>query len=82
MNAAVENVYDVKDYKAMECFVLKFYNWYIIYPTVAHYVSYFLRALISEEDFKGIQDARSLLYDMHLVIRLLMEKTIDGKNRI
>lgn len=78
LNAAVKNAYPVKDYKALECVILKFYNWYIMFPTVAHYVSYFLRALVSEDEMKRVGSPRSLLYDMHLVIRLLMDKTLDG----
>lgn len=74
----MDNIYTVKDYIAMECFVLKFYNWYIMYPTVAHYVSYFLRALMNEEELEKADNPRFILCHMHLVIRVLMDKTIDG----
>lgn len=80
LNAAVDNAYPVKDYKALECLVLKFFNWYIMFPTVAHYVSYFLRGLIGQVDLGETESPRSLLFEMQLVIRLLMDKTLDGKS--
>lgn len=84
LNANVDNAYPARDYKALECIILKFYNWYVMFPTVAHYVSYFLRALIAEDDMTRVNSPRTLLYEMHLVIRLLMDKTLDGRfcNRV
>lgn len=78
LNDEIGNVHSINDCKTFECIILKFYNWYVMFPTVAHYVSYFLRAVISEDEFKRITNPRTVLYEMHLVIWLLMEKSIDG----
>lgn len=81
LNNAVGNAYPLNDYKVLECMILKFFDWYIMFPTVAHYVSYFLRAFVNEDDFKNVNNPRSLLFEMHIVLRVLMDKVLDGKDQ-
>ncbi|XP_017787069.1 PREDICTED: cyclin-J [Nicrophorus vespilloides] len=75
LNAAIKSPYPVHEYKALEILVLKYFHWYIMFPTTAHYTHYFLPAAISKEDF--CCSPRSTTFDMQIIIRTYLDKVID-----
>nr|CAI5846856.1 unnamed protein product [Callosobruchus analis] len=53
LNNLINNRYEVRQYKVMEIIILKFFDWYIMFPTAAHYTHYYLQAVLSPDDVKG-----------------------------
>ncbi|KAJ8961503.1 hypothetical protein NQ318_014752 [Aromia moschata] len=80
LNAAINNRYTVKDYKELELIILKFFHWYIMFPTAAHYTHYFMQAIVTSDDLKVKQSTlRSMLYTLHDTITVYLDQVIDSK---
>ncbi|XP_056630102.1 cyclin-J isoform X2 [Diorhabda carinulata] len=79
LNRAINNRYQIIDYKALEIVMLKFFSWYIMYPTTAHYVYYYIQTAITEEDVrdKGI-GMRSVFYNLHTFVGEYLDQIIEN----
>nr|CAH7721940.1 unnamed protein product [Callosobruchus chinensis] len=53
LNSVINNRYEVRQYKVMELIILKFFDWYIMFPTAAHYTHYYLQAVLTPDEVKN-----------------------------
>lgn len=81
MNGAANNRYSSADYKSLEIMILTFFDWYIMFPTAAHYTHYYIQGMISPEDYNNnIQEGiRTLFFNLHDCITEYLDKIIDSK---
>lgn len=79
LNSAINNKYTAQDYKELEIIILKFFHWYIMFPTAAHYVHYYIQGIISSDDLKSNTSLRSLFYDLHDNITTYLDYVVDSK---
>ncbi|CAH1996939.1 unnamed protein product [Acanthoscelides obtectus] len=79
LNAAIHNRYEVRQYKVMELIILKFFDWYIMFPTAAHYTHYYLQAVLTPSEVKEKQESRrTLFYNIHDCITEYLDQIIDN----
>ncbi|XP_019872747.2 cyclin-J [Aethina tumida] len=78
LNSAINNKYTAQDYKELEIIILKFFHWYIMFPTAAHYVHYYIQGIISSDDLKSNTSLRSLFYDLHDNITTYLDYVVDN----
>ncbi|CAH0553059.1 unnamed protein product [Brassicogethes aeneus] len=77
LNADINNRYTIKDYKELELVILKFFHWYIMFPTAAHYTHYYMQAIISHDDIKSTGELRTLFYNLHDSVTTYLDYIID-----
>lgn len=79
LNATVNNRYVNKEYKLVEIMILKFFDWYLILPTAAHYIHYFMQASICNDDLEKTKGSyRTLMFQMEEYVQSLLDVVIDG----
>lgn len=83
LNESLEKPYTLDEFKALELMMLKFFNWYVMFPTAAHYTHYFMQAIITQkeadniESFRGIS-LRNFIMTLNDKMRIYLDKIIDG----
>ncbi|CAH1114417.1 unnamed protein product [Psylliodes chrysocephalus] len=79
LNGAINNRYQIVDYKTLEIVVLRFFQWCIMFPTAAHYVYYYIQSAICEEDIKnkGI-NMRTIFYNLHHCVSEYLDQIIGN----
>lgn len=84
LNMNINNAYSINDYKALEIMILKFFNWYLMFPTTATYSHYFMQAVLTESEVKFLMDtlnetSSGVITELHNKIKIYLDKIIDGK---
>lgn len=78
LNAAVNDRYALNEYKVVELVILRFFRWYFVLPTAAHYTHYFLQASLSTEDqCISRLNYKTLIYELQEHIKTFLDKVID-----
>lgn len=81
LNAAMNNRYHPREYRDLELVILRFFHWYIMFPTAAHYTHYYLQVVISADDLRGRREGlRTLFYNLHDAITGYLDQVIDSKS--
>ncbi|KAJ8984897.1 hypothetical protein NQ317_002737 [Molorchus minor] len=79
LNAAINNRYTLKEYQDLELIVLKFFHWYIMFPTAAHYTHYYMQAIITNEEVKDREGGvRALVYNLHEAVTEYLDQIINN----
>ncbi|KAK9884424.1 hypothetical protein WA026_007271 [Henosepilachna vigintioctopunctata] len=63
-------------YISLEIMILKFFSWDIMIPTPAHYVHYYMQAMLSEEDSRQ-ENLRSLIFDLVQMIQKYLDQILE-----
>lgn len=82
LNAVTNNRYSITDYKCLEVIILKFFDWYIMFPTPAHYTHYYIQGMICPQDYNNTQvqeGIRTLFFNLHDCITEYLDQIIDSK---
>ncbi|KAH1027424.1 hypothetical protein HUJ05_000935 [Dendroctonus ponderosae] len=79
LNAYVLNRYMAKEYKQWEVDVLRFFSWYIKIPTAAHYIHYYLQAVVTTGEVSSQSDSlRTTFYRIHDLVLEYLDQVIDN----
>ncbi|KAL1505912.1 hypothetical protein ABEB36_005361 [Hypothenemus hampei] len=80
LNGIVQNRYQITEYKYLEIEILKYFQWYIRFPTVAHYTHYFMGFVIEHQDLELRKNAntKTLFYDIHENVRKYLDHVIGN----
>lgn len=86
INEMIDNAYNVNDYKALEVMVLKFFNWYVNFPTAATYSHYFMQMVLSKCEMRFLMESLNettsgVVFELHSKMKIYLDKIIDGKMR-
>ncbi|XP_031332814.1 cyclin-J-like isoform X2 [Photinus pyralis] len=76
LNFAVNNRYSLNDYKEVEIIILKYFHWYLMIPTAAHYTHYYMQVALSSEDYYNT-DFRTLIDHLQVYIEIYLDKVIE-----
>lgn len=74
----------MKDYKDLEIVILKFFEWYVMFPTAAHYTHYYIQGILSPSDNNNNNNdldggIRMLFYSLHDSITQFLDYIIDSR---
>ncbi|GJQ74432.1 hypothetical protein Trydic_g21302 [Trypoxylus dichotomus] len=75
LNSFVNNRYTISDYKNLEVLILNFYNWYVMFPTPAHYTHYYMQDAVNLED---IHFKRTTLRELVLELFTFTRKYLNA----
>ncbi|XP_023012765.1 cyclin J isoform X2 [Leptinotarsa decemlineata] len=78
LNAAINNRYPIKEYKNLEIVMLQFFHWYIMFPTAAHYIYYYMQSVISLDDIEDNKNIRTLFFNLHDCITDYLDQIIEN----
>ncbi|CAH1173607.1 unnamed protein product [Phaedon cochleariae] len=79
LNAANNNRYPLREFKNLEIVLLRFFHWYIMFPTTAHYIYYYIQSVISFDDLRDKKDnLRTLFYNLHDCITAYLDQIIGS----
>ncbi|VEN55838.1 unnamed protein product [Callosobruchus maculatus] len=79
LNTVINNRYEVRQFKVMELIILKFFDWYIMFPTAAHYTHYYLQAVLTLDEVKEKPESRrTIFYEIHDCITEYLDQIIDN----
>lgn len=77
LNAHVHNRYMAKEYKQWEVEVLRQFSWYIQIPTAAHYIHYYLQAVVTADEVSRHSDSlRTTFYRIHDLVLEYLDQVI------
>lgn len=84
LNESLEEAYTIDEFKALELMMLKFFNWYVMFPTAAHYTHYFMQVIITQNEadcveFFRRESIRNFIMSLNDKMRKYLDKIIDGK---
>lgn len=82
INAAINNVYNPKDYKALEVLILQFFDWYVMFPTAATYIHYYMQAIVTKKEMDFLENilqetSRGVIFELHNKMRIYLDKILD-----
>lgn len=52
LDAFLNSNYSLDDYKSLEVIILNFFNWYVMFPTPAHYTHYYMQEVLNYDDIR------------------------------
>ncbi|KAL3276757.1 hypothetical protein HHI36_012126 [Cryptolaemus montrouzieri] len=67
----------VSYYINLEIMILRFFRWDIMIPTAAHYVHYYMQAILSKEDIKSDEKPRNLIFELTHFINKYLDELLD-----
>lgn len=72
----------MKEYRDLETIVLKFFHWYIMFPTTAHYTHYYMQVILSASDLREKREGiRTIFYNLHDCISEYLDQIIESEYR-
>lgn len=78
LNSFVNNCYFRDDFKQTELIILNFFQYYLIFPTAAHYTFHYMQVIISYDDLiDDTRNFRTLFYELRDWAVIYLDRIID-----